>query len=101
MFLELLASGMLNVFIPTTPNPTSGWYAVVAESEVINLPISIEDAFKILISGGIVAPTPALNNSNSSPENDKTHTTESLQEQSEILSTSSINQEKFNQEKFS
>jgi len=47
---------MLSVFIPTTPNPTSGWYAVVPESDVINLSISIEDAFKVLLSGGIVGP---------------------------------------------
>jgi uncharacterized membrane protein len=47
---------MLNVFIPTTPNPTSGWYAIVPEADVINVPISIEDAFKVLISGGIVSP---------------------------------------------
>lgn len=49
---------MLSVFIPTTPNPTSGWYAIVSEDNVINVPISIEDAFKILISGGIVNPNP-------------------------------------------
>jgi uncharacterized membrane protein len=47
---------MLSVFIPTTPNPTTGWYAVVPESEVINLAMSVEDAFKVVISGGIVAP---------------------------------------------
>jgi uncharacterized membrane protein len=47
---------MLNVFIPTTPNPTSGWYAVVSEDDVIDVAISIEDAFKVLISGGIVTP---------------------------------------------
>ncbi|MBE7383203.1 MAG: DUF502 domain-containing protein [Leptolyngbya sp. SIO1E4] len=47
---------MLSVFIPTTPNPTSGWYAVVPETDVINLSISIEDAFKVLLSGGIVGP---------------------------------------------
>lgn len=47
---------MLSVFIPTTPNPTSGWYAMIAADDVINLPISIEDAFKVLISGGIVSP---------------------------------------------
>ena len=47
---------MLSVFIPTTPNPTSGWYAVVPESDVINLSISIEEAFKVLLSGGIVGP---------------------------------------------
>ncbi|MEA5511542.1 DUF502 domain-containing protein [Crocosphaera sp. UHCC 0190] len=47
---------MLSVFIPTTPNPTSGWYAIIANNDVINVPISIEDAFKVLISGGIVSP---------------------------------------------
>ncbi|NEQ32923.1 MAG: DUF502 domain-containing protein [Leptolyngbya sp. SIO4C5] len=47
---------LLSVFIPTTPNPTSGWYAVVPESDIINLSISIEEAFKILLSGGIVGP---------------------------------------------
>ncbi len=48
---------MLSVFIPTTPNPTSGWYAMVPEDDVISLSMSIEDAFKVLISGGIVNPT--------------------------------------------
>ena len=52
-----LKDTMLNIFIPTTPNPTTGWYAVVPENEVINLSMSIEDAFKVLISGGIVGPT--------------------------------------------
>lgn len=49
---------MLSVFIPTTPNPTTGWYAVVAEEEVLNLSMSIEDAFKVVVSGGIVSPNP-------------------------------------------
>lgn len=54
---------MLSVFIPTTPNPTTGWYAIVPEDEAIDLSMSIEDAFKIVISGGIVSPNtprPAL-----------------------------------------
>jgi uncharacterized membrane protein len=51
---------MLSVFIPTTPNPTTGWYAVVPEEEVINLSISVEDAFKIVVSGGIVSPNTSL-----------------------------------------
>ena len=51
-----LSQQMLSIFIPTTPNPTSGWYAIVPEAEVIDLSISIEDAFKVLISGGIVSP---------------------------------------------
>jgi uncharacterized membrane protein len=51
---------MLSVFIPTTPNPTTGWYAVIPEDEVVNLSMSIEDAFKIIVSGGIVAPNAQL-----------------------------------------
>lgn len=51
---------MLSIFVPTTPNPTTGWYAVVPEDEVVNLSMSIEDAFKIIVSGGIVAPNTPL-----------------------------------------
>ncbi|NJK38170.1 MAG: DUF502 domain-containing protein [Oscillatoriales cyanobacterium RM2_1_1] len=50
-----LADEAISVFIPTTPNPASGWYAVVPSREVINLAISVEDAFKIIVSGGIVS----------------------------------------------
>jgi uncharacterized membrane protein len=53
---------MLSVFIPTTPNPTTGWYTVVPEDEVVNLSMSIEDAFKIIVSGGIVASNTPLPN---------------------------------------
>ena len=49
---------MLSVFIPKTPNPTTGWYAIVPEDEVVNISMSIEDAFKVVISGGIVSPNP-------------------------------------------
>lgn len=52
-----LPDPMLNLFIPTTPNPTTGWYAIVPEREVINLSMSIEDAFKVIVSGGIVSPS--------------------------------------------
>lgn len=47
---------MLSVFVPTTPNPTSGWYVIVPEDGVTNVDLSIEDAFRVLISGGIVNP---------------------------------------------
>ena len=57
-----LPEKMLSVFIPTTPNPTSGWYAIVPEKDAINLAISIEDAFKVLISGGIVSPETTSSN---------------------------------------
>ena len=51
-----MSDRMLSVFIPTTPNPTTGWYAIVPENEVVDLTISIEDAFKVVVSGGIVNP---------------------------------------------
>jgi uncharacterized membrane protein len=47
---------MASVFIPTTPNPTTGWYAIVPESDMVATSLSVEDAFKVLISGGIVSP---------------------------------------------
>lgn len=54
-----MARPMLSIFIPTTPNPTTGWYAIVPEADVVNLSMSIEDAFKVIISGGIVSPSTA------------------------------------------
>jgi uncharacterized membrane protein len=56
-----LTQKTLSVFIPTTPNPTSGWYAIVPEEDVIDINLSIEDAFKVLISGGIVTPNNPAN----------------------------------------
>ena len=51
-----LPDTMLSLFIPTSPNPTTGWYGIVSEQEVINIDLSVEDAFKLVISGGIVSP---------------------------------------------
>lgn len=46
----------LSVFIPTAPNPTTGWYTLVPEASVKDLNISVEDAFRTIISAGIVNP---------------------------------------------
>lgn len=46
------------VYIPTVPNPTSGNLAFVSEGDIIESDISIEDAMKIVLSGGIVMPSP-------------------------------------------
>ena len=51
---------MLSLFIPKTPNPTTGWYAIVPADEAIDLSMSVEDAFKVIISGGIVSPNAPL-----------------------------------------
>lgn len=47
-------AGLVNVFVPCTPNPTSGFYLLTKESELIPLSISVQEAFKIVISMGIV-----------------------------------------------
>lgn len=43
---------MLKIFIPTTPNPTSGFFFMVAENEVKYLDLSVDEAFKLIISAG-------------------------------------------------
>jgi uncharacterized membrane protein len=47
---------MINVFVPTTPNPTSGFYVLMPEDELVALDMTVEDAFKLIISGGIFTP---------------------------------------------
>jgi uncharacterized membrane protein len=49
-------SKMINCFLPTTPNPTSGFYLLVPEEDIINLDLTVEDAFKIVMSAGLVTP---------------------------------------------
>ena len=45
-----------NVFVPTTPNPTSGFLLFVPERDILILTMTVEEAVKLVISGGIVAP---------------------------------------------
>lgn len=45
-----------NVFVPTTPNPTSGFLIMVPEEKLIVLDMSVGDAIKLIISGGAVTP---------------------------------------------
>lgn len=50
------ADRMVNVFLPTTPNPTSGFLLFVPESDIYKLHMTIEEGIKMVISGGIVTP---------------------------------------------
>jgi uncharacterized membrane protein len=50
----------VSVYVPTTPNPTSGYFIIFPEHEVIQLDMSVEDAFTLIISGGIVNPPEQL-----------------------------------------
>ncbi|RLB22218.1 MAG: DUF502 domain-containing protein [Deltaproteobacteria bacterium] len=47
---------MMNVFVPTTPNPTSGYYMLIPKEDLVILDMTVEDAFKLIISGGIFSP---------------------------------------------
>jgi uncharacterized membrane protein len=47
---------MLSVFLPTTPNPTSGFLLFVPRKDVVVLDMTVEDAAKLVISAGLVNP---------------------------------------------
>jgi uncharacterized membrane protein len=53
---EIGGKEYFNVFLPTSPNPTSGYYLIYPASEVIKTKISIQDGFKIITSGGVILP---------------------------------------------
>lgn len=48
--------GMISIFIPTTPNPTSGFLTLVPRDTVTELDMSVEEAFKTVVSLGVVMP---------------------------------------------
>lgn len=48
------AHPLLNVFLPTTPNPTSGYMLLVPRAQAVLLPLTIEEGIKLIISGGSV-----------------------------------------------
>ncbi len=47
---------LVNIFVPTTPNPTSGFLLMIPKDDVIELEMSIEEGIKMIVSGGIVTP---------------------------------------------
>ncbi len=47
---------VVNVFIPTTPNPTSGFFIMVPSDDVVELDMSVDDGLKMIISAGVVVP---------------------------------------------
>lgn len=49
---------LMSVFLPTTPNPTSGFLLYIPKDDVIILDMSVEDAAKLIISAGLVYPNP-------------------------------------------
>ncbi len=51
-----LPERLVNVFVPTTPNPTSGFYLLVPEEDLRPVDLTVEDAFKLVMSAGLVNP---------------------------------------------
>jgi uncharacterized membrane protein len=46
----------LSVYVPTTPNPTGGYFVLVPKSDCVELAMSVDDALKYIISMGVVVP---------------------------------------------
>ena len=53
---EILKEDHVSVFIPTTPNPTSGFFMIMPKKDVIELNMSVDAALKYIISMGVVSP---------------------------------------------
>ena len=53
---DRLGDDYLAVFVPTTPNPTSGYIIIVSRSDVIELQMTVEEGFKFIISMGVIIP---------------------------------------------
>ena len=47
----------ISIYVPTTPNPTSGFFLMMARSEVVELDMTVDEALKYIISMGVVAPS--------------------------------------------
>ena len=53
---SIIGEEMINLFVPTTPNPTSGFFVMMPKKDVFELNMTVEEAFKIVISAGVVIP---------------------------------------------
>lgn len=53
---EKIGKEIVNIYVPTTPNPTSGFFIMLSKDDVIELDMSVDDAFKLIISTGVVTP---------------------------------------------
>ena len=54
---EAHLDGLVGIFLPTTPNPTSGFYLMLPRADVFAVDLSVEEAFKLIMSAGIIAPS--------------------------------------------
>lgn len=55
MPLDMAAEHFIRVYVPTSPNPTSGYLLMVREADVVPTTLTVDDASKLIISGGLVS----------------------------------------------
>jgi uncharacterized membrane protein len=67
---QVMDRKLTNVFVPTTPNPTSGFLLLLPREEIISLDLSVGDGMKMLISGGAVSPSAKAVDSRPEPQSD-------------------------------
>ena len=67
------AGPMVSVFVPTTPNPTSGFLLFFPKADIVELDMSIEDAAKLVISAGLVYPPTKKTSSTSTIKKSRTN----------------------------
>ena len=53
---SIIGKDVINLFVPTTPNPTSGFFVMIPKKDAFELQMSVEEAFKLVISAGVVTP---------------------------------------------
>ena len=57
---DLTTGPLVHVYVPTSPNPTSGYFLLVPEHEITSVDISVEEAMKLIVSGGLCSPSTSL-----------------------------------------
>jgi uncharacterized membrane protein len=62
-----LKGDYVSIYVPTTPNPTSGYFMMVRRADVVELDMTIDEALKYVISMGVVAPGSAMRAANAEP----------------------------------
>jgi uncharacterized membrane protein len=71
---EAVEADMVSVYVPTTPNPTSGFFLMVPRTDVVELRMSVDEALKYVVSMGVVAPgSRPARPAKPAPQEDKSH----------------------------
>ncbi len=55
-FIDLTGRDLVSIYVPTTPNPTSGFFIMVPKEDILELDITIEAGLKLILSTGVVVP---------------------------------------------